>query len=150
MRRTFVMVGAVACLLLLGASPTSGDSDRELKELAEKVSKLERQAKEFEQALARLERSVASLPKQTASANKDQARQVTDVERTVAVLEKAVATLDKASSQHGKTMAALTKDLKTMSERSEARDLLLADWFDAYHQQRSGSRYHHNQVEREK
>ncbi len=55
-------------------------------------------------------------------------------------LAKRVAALEKENK-------ALKSDLDAEKRRSNARDMLLAGWFDEYHPRGGNSRYHRNQVE---
>ncbi len=78
------------------------------------------------------------------------ARRVSKLEKRSADLKKAVASLEKALSNVGKDATTANKRLNAVASRSDARTLLLAEWFDEYHRRDGHSRYHRDQVSRHK
>lgn len=73
-------------------------------------------------------------------ASRDDDRDMRELTGRVAALEKENKTLEK----EGK---ALKKALAAEERKSDARDKLLAGWFDEYHPHGGDSQYHRNQVQ---
>ncbi len=78
------------------------------------------------------------------------AKRVAKLEKENAGLKKTLASLEDSVSSTRKDIAAVRKELSSTGARSDARTLLLAEWFDDYHRRESFARYHREHIRRKK
>jgi septal ring factor EnvC (AmiA/AmiB activator) len=143
---------AALCVLAAGLVSAGSTDDREARELARRLDRLERAHAETQQALSGLSRAVSELEKSlrsgrtggdlravTSQADKQDTR-IADIEKSLADVNRAVIQLQKQLGPRGDLLTALDR-------RIDERTTRIARWLDEYHPRKTGAS-HREEIER--
>ena len=139
MKRIAAIVTVAGGFLAGAGLGTDGPNEREFRELEKRVVAVEKGIVDVRRDVERLQRRDPDLQHKLRSldrrlgdfedASGRRASRDPDVARELAALEKRI-----------------EKDARRLSDRLNKRMLLLAEWFDEYHENEAAARYHRDQI----
>ena len=148
-----ILAGVVFSLTAVVA-PSSTDSDRELRDLAKRVDKLERSTDEMNKKLEKLTKTVSELEKtlgaggQSSSSARDLVNRAGDHEKRIKDIEKSLEQLNGFMTDVQKQTGPKGEDISKLFKRCDARIQQLAEWLDEYHPKKDVAHYHRDKIER--
>ena len=148
-----ILAGAIVSLAAVVA-PSSTDSDRELRDLAKRVDKLERSTADMNKQLEKLTKTVSDLEKhigaggQGSSGARDVASRAGDHEKRIKDIEKSLEPLNRFMADLQKQTGPKGEDISKSFKRCDARIQRLAEWLDEYHAKKNVIHYHRDEIER--
>ena len=148
-----ILAGAVFCLTAVVA-PTGTETDRELRDLAKRVEKLERSTDEMNKKLEKLTKTVSELEKtlgaggQSSSSARDLVNRAGDHEKRIKDIEKSLEPLNRFIADLQKQTGPKGEDISKSFKRCDARIQRLAEWLDEYHAKKNVIHYHRDEIER--
>jgi len=147
-----ILAGVVFSLTAVVA-PSSTDSDRELRDLAKRVDKLERSTDEMNKKLEKLTKTVSELEKaigsggQSSNSARDIASRAGDHEKRIKDIEKSLEQLNRFMIDIQKEAGPKGEGIGKSFKRCDARIQRLAEWFDEYHAKKNVIHHHRDQIE---